>query len=157
MARYGLSVRIVEKAAQGTDKSKAVVIWSRILELMDRMGCTSSFVTAGFKATAANITAGNRQLAHISLGGVATPYPYALMIPQSDTERLMEQHLNSLGIAVERNLEMVRFATSENGVNSTLRHADGQEESMESSWLVGCDGAHSSVRQNLEWSSRETP
>jgi 2-polyprenyl-6-methoxyphenol hydroxylase-like FAD-dependent oxidoreductase len=149
LARYGLSVRIVEKAAQGTDKSKAVVIWSRTLELMDRMGCTPSFVTAGFKATAANITAGDRQLAHISLGGVATPYPYALMIPQSDTERLMEQHLNSLGIAVERNLEMVRFSTSENGVNSTLRHADGREESMESSWLVGCDGAHSSVRHQL--------
>lgn len=149
LARYGLSVRIVEKAAHRTDKSKALVIWSRTLELMDRMGCTSSFVTAGFKATAANITAGDKQVAHITLGGVATPYPYALMIPQSDTERLMEQHLNSVGVTLERNLEMVRFSTSDDGVKSTLRHADGREESMESSWLVGCDGAHSTVRRQL--------
>ena len=149
LARYGLSVRIVEKAGHRTDKSKALVIWSRTLELMDRMGCTSSFVKAGFKATAASITAGGKQVAHVNLGGVATPYPYALMIPQSDTERLMEEHLNSLGVALERNLEIVRFSTSDEGVTSTLRHADGREESMESSWLVGCDGAHSTVRRQL--------
>jgi thioredoxin reductase len=28
LARYGVSVRIVEKAAQRTDKSKAIVMWS---------------------------------------------------------------------------------------------------------------------------------
>ena len=73
LARYGLSVRIVEKAAHRTDKSKALVIWSRTLELMDRMGCTSSFVKAGFKATAASITAGDKQISpHITLGGVGT-------------------------------------------------------------------------------------
>jgi 2-polyprenyl-6-methoxyphenol hydroxylase-like FAD-dependent oxidoreductase len=62
LARYGLSVRIIEKAAQPTDKSKALVLWSRTLELIDRMGCTSSFIEAGFKATAANITAGENRL-----------------------------------------------------------------------------------------------
>jgi 2-polyprenyl-6-methoxyphenol hydroxylase-like FAD-dependent oxidoreductase len=149
LARYGLSVRIIEKAAQRTDKSKALVIWSRTLELMDRMGCTASFVAAGFKATAANITAQGKQVAHITLGGVATPYPYALMIPQSETERLMEQHLNSLGVTVERNVELMRFSRSENGVTSILRLAERQEETMDSSWLVGCDGAHSSVRNQL--------
>jgi 2-polyprenyl-6-methoxyphenol hydroxylase-like FAD-dependent oxidoreductase len=77
LARYGLSVRIVEKVAHRTDKSKALVIWSRTLELMDRMGCTPSFVAAGFKATGASITAGDKQIAHITLGGVETPYPYA--------------------------------------------------------------------------------
>jgi 2-polyprenyl-6-methoxyphenol hydroxylase-like FAD-dependent oxidoreductase len=31
LARFGLSVRIVDKAAQPTDKSKALVLWSRTL------------------------------------------------------------------------------------------------------------------------------
>ncbi len=149
LARYGLSVRLIEKLPRGTDKSKALVLWSRTLELMDRMGCTSSFVNAGFKVTAANITAGDKQVAHINLGGVASPYPYALMIPQSDTERLLAQHLNSLGVTLERNLELAQFSASEDGVRATLRHADGREEAMESSWLVGCDGAHSTVRHGL--------
>ena len=46
LARYGVSVRIVDKAAQRTDKSKAIVLWSRALELLDRAGCTSDFVAA---------------------------------------------------------------------------------------------------------------
>ena len=35
LARYGVALRIVDKAAERTDKSKALVIWSRTLELMD--------------------------------------------------------------------------------------------------------------------------
>jgi 2-polyprenyl-6-methoxyphenol hydroxylase-like FAD-dependent oxidoreductase len=42
LARYGVSVRIVDKAAGRTDKSKALVLWSRTLELLDRMGCGGS-------------------------------------------------------------------------------------------------------------------
>ncbi|MDD5199293.1 MAG: FAD-dependent monooxygenase [Terrimicrobiaceae bacterium] len=149
LARYGLSVRIIDKAPQPTDKSKALVLWSRTLELMDRMGCTASFVAAGFKAPGASVSAGGQQLAHLSLGEVASPYPYALMIPQSDTERLLTQHLQSLGITPERTVELMHFSDSADGVVSTLRHADGREESVESSWLLGCDGAHSTVRHQL--------
>ena len=34
-------------------------------------------------------------------------------------------------------------------MNATLRHADGQEETVRTAWLVGCDGAHSVVRHTL--------
>jgi len=149
LARYGLSVRLVEKMAQATDKSKALVLWSRTLELMDRMGCTSSFINAGFQANGATVRAGDKLISHVTLGGVASPYPYALMIPQCDTERLMAQHLNSLGVTVEREVEMTSFRDSADGVHSTLRHADGREETVESSWLIGSDGAHSTVRHQL--------
>jgi 2-polyprenyl-6-methoxyphenol hydroxylase-like FAD-dependent oxidoreductase len=36
LTRFGVPIRIVEKAAQRTDKSKALVLWSRTLELLDR-------------------------------------------------------------------------------------------------------------------------
>jgi 2-polyprenyl-6-methoxyphenol hydroxylase-like FAD-dependent oxidoreductase len=159
LKRYGLSVRLVEKLPQATDKSKALVVWSRTLELLDRMGCSSSFVNAGFKVTAANFSSGKKTLAHLTLSGVESPHPFALMIPQSDTERLMADHLTSLGVTVERNLELIRFTPSNDGVQSTLRHADGREETMESSWLIGCDGAHSTVRHGLgmEFEGDTTP
>ncbi len=105
LARYGLSVRIVDKAPRRTDKSKALVVWSRTLELMDRMGCTSSFLDTGRKAFAANISSGKEQIARLTLEGVASPYPFALMIPQNETERLLEQQLNSCGVKLERNIE----------------------------------------------------
>jgi 2-polyprenyl-6-methoxyphenol hydroxylase-like FAD-dependent oxidoreductase len=59
LARYGVSVRIVDKAAQRTDKSKASVLWSRTLELLDRAGCTEAFIAAGHKVEGANFIGGN--------------------------------------------------------------------------------------------------
>jgi 2-polyprenyl-6-methoxyphenol hydroxylase-like FAD-dependent oxidoreductase len=149
LARYRVPVRIIDKAPARTDKSKALVIWSRSLELMARMGCADRFVAAGMKVTAANIVAGGERIARIGLDMAGTPYPYALMIPQSETERLMEEELNSRGVYVERQLELVGFASGDDGVTAILRHADGREESIETPWLIGSDGAHSAVRHGL--------
>jgi 2-polyprenyl-6-methoxyphenol hydroxylase-like FAD-dependent oxidoreductase len=149
LARYGVGVRIVDKAAARTDKSKAIVLWSRTLELLDRMGRGSAFVDAGLKARGANIIAGATTIAHIGFEGLETPHPYALMLPQSDTERLMEQHLNSFGVQVERRAELTRFVADEDAVTAFLRRADGSEETLDVDWMIGCDGAHSVVRHGL--------
>ena len=78
-----------------------------------------------------------------------TPHPYAIMLPQNETERLMEQHLNACGVRVERQVELIRFVTATDEVTVTLRNADGREETLDVPWLIGCDGAHSSVRHGL--------
>jgi 2-polyprenyl-6-methoxyphenol hydroxylase-like FAD-dependent oxidoreductase len=149
LARYGVSVRIVEKAAQRSDKSKAIVLWSRTLELLDRTGCTDAFVAAGWKVDAANIIAGSKPVGHISIAAVESPYRYALILPQSDTERLLEEHLGQLGVSVERQTEVTGFTSNDSGVATVLRHADGGEEAIRTEWLIGCDGAHSTVRHTL--------
>jgi 2-polyprenyl-6-methoxyphenol hydroxylase-like FAD-dependent oxidoreductase len=149
LARYCVSVHVIDMAAGRSDKSKALVVWSRTLELMDRMGCGGSFVTTGIKGRGARIFAGGSEIAHISLDGLDTPHPYALMLPQSETERLMEQHLNSLGVQVERGVELLQFDTGTDGVTATLRHADMRQEVVDAAWMIGCDGAHSTVRHGL--------
>jgi 2-polyprenyl-6-methoxyphenol hydroxylase-like FAD-dependent oxidoreductase len=149
LARYGISVRLVEKAPERTDKSKALSVWSRTLELMDRMNCAPLFLTTGRKVTAVNITAGKKPIAKIKVDGVTTPHPYALMIPQCDTEQLLGDFVISLGVKIERNIELTNFVASADKVTSTLRHLDGTEEAFESGWLIGCDGAHSTVRHKL--------
>jgi 2-polyprenyl-6-methoxyphenol hydroxylase-like FAD-dependent oxidoreductase len=151
LARYGVSLRIVDKAAQRTDKSKALVLWSRTLELLDRgPGRSEPFVKAGFKALAVNFVANDGQLmGHVSMDSVKSPYPYGLMLPQSETERLLEERLSGLGIAVERQVELIGYKRTEDGTEATLRHADGNEEVLLSDWLLGCDGSHSVVRHLL--------
>lgn len=149
LARYGVSVRLVEKTPERTDKSKALVLWSRTLELMDRMDCTAPFLTAGTKVTAVNVTAGKEPITKVTVDGVRTPHPYALMIPQCDTEQLLGDFVTSLGVKIERNIELTDFVASADGVISTLRHPDGTEETFESGWLIGSDGAHSTVRHKL--------
>ena len=149
LARYGVAVRIVDKAAQRTDKSKALVLWSRTLELLDRGGGSAPFVDAGFKAEAVNFIAGDKAIGRVSMESVQSPYPYGLMLPQSETERLLEERLRDLGISVERQVELTTFTSGDHGVEARLQHADGHEETVSADWLVGCDGAHSAVRHGL--------
>jgi 2-polyprenyl-6-methoxyphenol hydroxylase-like FAD-dependent oxidoreductase len=150
LARYGIAIRIVDKTAQRTDKSKALVLWSRTLELLDRGGGSAPFVESGFKVDAVNFIAGDdKVVGHVSMTSVRSPYPYALMLPQSETERLLEERLRELGIAVEREIEVAGFKSAENGVEVVARHADGREETVTVDWLIGCDGAHSLVRHTL--------
>jgi 2-polyprenyl-6-methoxyphenol hydroxylase-like FAD-dependent oxidoreductase len=148
LARYGVSVRIVDKAAQRTDKSKAVVLWSRTLELLDRTGCTSNLVAAGHKVDAMNIIASGQEIARVSFADVDSPYPYALILPQSDTERLLEEHLVRLCVSAERQTEMLSFEQDGSGIIAVLQNA-GSREVVRADWLIGCDGAHSTVRHGL--------
>jgi 2-polyprenyl-6-methoxyphenol hydroxylase-like FAD-dependent oxidoreductase len=151
MARYGMTVRIIDKNDQRTDKSKALVLWPRTLELMDRMGprCTQSFIDCGLKAKGANVLSGREEIASVDLTEIESPHNFVLMIPQSDTERLLEEHLGTFGVKAERELELKQFKTTADGVSCTLLHSDGREESADASWLIGCDGAHSTVRHQL--------
>lgn len=151
LARYGLSVRLVDKNTERTDKSKALVLWPRTLELMDRMGtgCAQRFVDAGLKVAAANILSGRDEIASIAMTHVDSPHNFALMIPQSETERLLEEHLHALGVKAERQSELKQFQSGSGGVSCKFLHSNGQEETAEASWLIGCDGAHSTVRHQL--------
>ncbi len=149
LARYGLSVRIVDKAAHPTTTSKALAIWSRSLELFDRMGCTDPFLAAGIQGHGASIRSGGQVLGHARLDAIPSVYNFALMIPQRDTERLMAAHLAQFGVSVERIVELASFADQGDHVRATLRHGDGRAETIDCHWLVGCDGAHSTVRHGL--------
>lgn len=149
LVRYGVSARIIDKAPERSDKSKAVVLWSRTLELMDRAGCTQALLAAGCNVVGVNIVDGSKQIAHVTFDGVVTPHPYVLMLPQNETERVVGEHLNGSGVQIERGVELTVFAAGADQVISTVRHADGREEQIKSSWLIGCDGAHSTVRHQL--------
>jgi 2-polyprenyl-6-methoxyphenol hydroxylase-like FAD-dependent oxidoreductase len=108
---------IIDKAAHRTDKSKALVVWSRTLELLDRGGGSAPFVDAGFKAEAVNIIAAEKVIGRVSMESAQSPYPYGLMLPQSETERLLEERLASLGISVDRQVELISFKLHTEGVS----------------------------------------
>jgi 2-polyprenyl-6-methoxyphenol hydroxylase-like FAD-dependent oxidoreductase len=130
LARYAVPVRIVEKAAHRTDKSKALVLWSRTLELLDHQpGGSEPFREVGIKADAVNFFAGEKRIGRVSMDAVETPYPYALMIPQSETERAGRQG----GTQVEA----VSVSLRSDGADVVLHHLDGREESASAHPLTG--------------------
>jgi 2-polyprenyl-6-methoxyphenol hydroxylase-like FAD-dependent oxidoreductase len=150
LVRYGVRVRIVDKATARTDKSKALVIWSRTLELFDRSGGAAAFIAAGFKAYAVNFMATDGKLVgRLTMDSVDSPYRYALMLPQSETERVLEERLEGLGVTVERGVEVTQLTASADGFEAKLNDAAHGETTLTADWLAGCDGAHSIVRHTI--------
>lgn len=149
LVHHGVRCRIVEKLPVPNDKSKALAVWCRTMELLDGLGLAERFVQTGLKLKGGSMYADGQRLVHLNLTSDESPFGFPLMIPQNETERLLTEHLAQLGVAVERSVELVAFSETATGVNCTLRHADGREEATETPWLIGCDGAHSAVRHRL--------
>ena len=149
LARYQLSVRIVDQAPQPSDKSRALVVWPRTLEHLQRLHLAEAFVAAGRRGTHGRFFEHSRELACIRLDTVDSPFPFALLIPQSETERLLAQSLTAQGVTIERGVTLTSFTQSGDAVTSTLTHPDGRAETVTSRWLCAADGAHSTVRHQL--------
>ncbi|WP_246102120.1 FAD-dependent monooxygenase [Methylobacterium terricola] len=151
LARYGVPLRLVDRAPQRTDQSRALVLWSRTLELLDRgaAGGAAPFVAAGFRIAGVSVLAGETVVGRVTMDAVPSAHAYALALPQSETERLLEERLAGQGVAVERRTAADAVTVGPDGVAAVLRHADGREERVRADWLVGCDGAHSTVRHAL--------
>ena len=147
---HGLPCRIIDRAPAPSDKSKALVLWGRSLEMLDDLGIAEDFLRAGVFLNAAHLHSGARSLARIQFMLEGTEYPRPFMLAQSETERLLAEYLQRVGIEVERRVELTSFTEQGERVVATLRHAEGREEQIGCDWLLGCDGAHSTVRHLLK-------
>ncbi|MFC6646113.1 FAD-dependent oxidoreductase [Granulicella cerasi] len=150
LARYGLSVRLIDKEDAAETQSRALAVWSRTLEHLARHpGLDQKFTTLGIHATEARFFHGAEPLTQVKLDTIDSPYAYALLLPQNDTERLLAERLQQLGGKIERGSTLTSFRENGNSVTSVLAHEDGTTEELTTRWLVGCDGAHSAVRHGL--------
>lgn len=150
--RHGLSVRVIDKGSSRSIHSKALVVHSRSLEIFQEMGIAPCVLESGRKFEALNIHSTHRRLARIvfeELDWQDTLHPYWLSIPQSETERCLEERLHALGGRVERNTELIDIEQFPALVRLTLKHQDGSIEMVDVPWVIGCDGAHSRTRRLL--------
>ncbi len=78
-----------------------------------------------------------------------TRFPYILIVPQAVTEDLLEHHLESLGVKVERGRSMTGFTESGSGIRATIEEQAGGSFEIEARYLLGADGPHSTTRHAL--------
>jgi len=152
LTRLGVKVRIVDKTAEPGTTSRALAVQARTLELYRQLDLADAVVTEGHQVPAVNLWVRGEPKAQISLaamGSGLTPYPFLQIFPQDEHERLLIQRLDALGVTIERRTELVSFANREDRVLARLRGHDGEERDCETSYIAGCDGARSAVREAI--------
>jgi len=153
LTRLGVRVRIVDKTAEPGTTSRALAIQARTLELYSQIGLADAVIERGRKNIAANLWVAGKRAARAVLGEMGTglsPFPYALIFPQDEHERLLIDRLAEAGVQVERRTELLGFEDAAGCVLARLKRPDGAEETCAAAYIAGCDGAHSIVRETLQ-------
>jgi 2-polyprenyl-6-methoxyphenol hydroxylase-like FAD-dependent oxidoreductase len=146
LQRLGMAARIFDRQEEGANTSRAVVVHARTLEVLEPMGATAELIRNGVVVPVFRMRDRNKILATVGFKDLDTPYPFTLMIPQDRTEAILLHRLQSLGAKVERPYEVVATRDLGESVEAQLKH-DGELSTLRAQWLVGCDGAHSLVRE----------
>jgi 2-polyprenyl-6-methoxyphenol hydroxylase-like FAD-dependent oxidoreductase len=152
LIRYNIDFIILEKNEKTTHLSKAIVIQARTMEIFQELGISDRAIEVGQVTNAFNLFYKGKHKARIDLAGLGkgiSPFPFALSLEQSKTEKLLVEHLNSHGKSIEWNSEFIRFEQNDDDVVVYFKNKSGQEQRIDCSYLVGCDGASSQVRHEM--------
>ena len=152
LTKLGAKVRIIDKTAEPGTTSRALAVQARTLELYRQLDLTDAVVAKGHRVPAVNLWVRGEQAARIAfetVGSDLTPYPFLHIFPQDQHERLLIERLEALGVAVERRTELLGFAEEKNRVTARLLGPDGEEVDCAASYIAGCDGARSIVRETI--------
>jgi len=145
-ARRGLRWRLVEARSTQSEHSKALAIFPRTLEIFDMAGLAGPFLEAANRVTSVAVITHDHRLAHMQFTPEESPYRFVAMVPQNVTERLLLEQLRHKGGAVEYETSFVSAVQHDGYVSATLDQK-GRRLELTAAFVVGCDGAHSAVRQ----------
>jgi len=153
LARFGVPFRIIEKNLCPTDKSKALAVQARTLEIYDQMGIAQTAVEQGQVAENVQLIIRGKRSQKVHLGHIGknlSPFPYMLLLEQSKNERILVDYLKSRKIWVEWGKEFVNFTEQEKFNKVYIKNKEGKEEILYADWIVAADGAKSPIRHKLE-------
>src|SRR5258707_1080138 len=105
LTRLGVRVRVIDKTAEAGTTSRAVAVQARTLELYGQIGLADEVIERGRRVAAANLWVAGQQVARAVFGDMGvgiSPFPYALVFPQDEHERLLIDRLDELGVEVAR-------------------------------------------------------
>ncbi|MGW4398720.1 FAD-dependent monooxygenase [Amycolatopsis nivea] len=137
---HGVRVLVLEKETEPLPLARIVSLHIRSLEHFAMRGLLDRLLERGRQRPVGGIFA-----------GIPAPPPealetaYLLGIPQPVVVRVLEEHAIELGAEVRHGCAIAGFEQDEDGV--TVELADG--ERLRAKYLVGCDGARSTVRKLL--------
>src|SRR5882757_3480033 len=153
LARRGVPLRIVDKAAEPFTGSRGKGVQPRTLEVFDDLGIVEELLSAGAPYPRMNAHLWFLDLKwHMHRQVQATPdvpFPNVWLVPQWRTEKILRDRLERLGCRVEQGVEIVGLEQDQAGASVQLQR-EGRVHTVAASYVVAADGGRSFVRKSLE-------
>ncbi|HET7474854.1 MAG TPA: FAD-dependent monooxygenase [Dermatophilaceae bacterium] len=144
LALHGVSVRVLDKAAGPATTSRALGLQPRGTEVLDRIGALGDLPEHSLGVHQVVVHVGGRELARLEVGRLTRRVRRrGLLVSQARIEAQLRGRLAELGGEVTWAAEVAGVTQTDSA--ATVQLAGGG--TVQASWVVGCDGAHSRVRK----------
>ena len=150
LTRHSIPCRIIDRKSGVTDKTKALSVQSRTMEVFEDMGIVDEVLERGRIVSGFSFYNEDRRIFQVASGELDTPYPFNMLYPQFETERSLYSHLNNLGTDVDWNTEILELEQEDEHLKVKLQDAEGNVEFLEPNYLIACDGGRSFCRKALD-------
>jgi 2-polyprenyl-6-methoxyphenol hydroxylase-like FAD-dependent oxidoreductase len=156
LARHGVRSTLFEAKSEPDPHSRALGILPRTLEIFRTWGIYERFLSEGILRTKVDFwVAGQpKPVAEVDLSVFSrlSAIPGILILPQNRTESLLLEAVRTIGYTeILLGRQAIGFQQDENGVSAEIQGPDGATQIYRGQYLIGCDGAHSTVRRVLGW------
>ncbi len=148
LMRRGVDVEVIDVASEPTTLSKAAAVWRRTLEVLHGAVPAESFIRRGRVLQGIRLESSDQVLREVEFPEVSSVFPHGLLLPQCDTEQILRSRLEGLGVSIHRGCRLRSARSEDDGVTTEIETTDGVE-TRRFEWLIGADGAHSTVRHLL--------
>lgn len=153
LADMGLSVYVCDRQREVYDKPRAIAIDHEVLRVFQQLGVVDDVLRHVEPFTPSEYFGANGQLIK-RLTMVEPPYPLGYtpsnVFTQPPVEALLRAHVQrSVHSRVELGMELLGLEQDAECVRMRLRDDAGAESEVRARYVIGCDGASSTVRELL--------
>jgi 2-polyprenyl-6-methoxyphenol hydroxylase-like FAD-dependent oxidoreductase len=145
LRRRGVECVLVDAYDEPLGWDRATVIHPRSLQIFESIGIVDEFTTTGVHIRGCRIHADGTVLAEMDYHENRTRYPFDIGLSEDRTEQILTRYLEGAGGRVVRSTRLVDLDQRADRVVATLE-THGEQRALSASWVVGCDGYRSTVR-----------
>jgi 2-polyprenyl-6-methoxyphenol hydroxylase-like FAD-dependent oxidoreductase len=150
LARHGVQARLIERDRSRHREARATGIQPGTLEILKSVGLLSPFLESSERIRSSCLYGpGMSVVGSMSHAGLDCSCEFHCSLPQYETQRILEAHLESLGGTVERGVTATKIEEDADGVFVELAHDGGETETVRPSIVIGAGGAHSVTRHSM--------
>jgi 2-polyprenyl-6-methoxyphenol hydroxylase-like FAD-dependent oxidoreductase len=150
LGRRGIRAMIIDRHSGPAQQTRAIGVQARTLEIYAKLGVAARALELGARTIGGNIWVEGRHKVRLPIGDIGkgfSPFPFVFMLGQDDNELILGEKLRDWRMAVDWNTELVDLEQHSGHVTARLKQPDGNIRQIKASWVAGCDGAHSRVRE----------